>query len=303
MRIRSIFQLRKWVRLFVNNKVVREKLPDIVYLKLCYYAKLGKKLHLNEPVTYNEKIQWLKLYDRQPYYVRMVDKYEAKGYIAELIGDQYVIPSIGVWDNFDDIEFDKLPERFVLKCTHDSGGVVICKDKRYFDMEAAKTKINASIKRNYFYSGREWPYKYIKPRVIAEEYLEDAKYGELRDYKFFAFDGIPRLMFVASERQSKDETKFDFFDMDFHFVDMRNGHPNAEKRPECPQYFELMKELTKKLSKGLPHVRVDFYEVNGRVYVGELTLYHWSGMTPFDPPEWDNRMGSWIRLPSVKTVD
>lgn len=296
MRFSSIFKLRKWVGLFLSNSIIKEKLSDKMYLKLAFYAKMGKRLRLKTPETYNEKLQWLKLYDRKPEYTKLVDKYEVKEFLSRTIGEQYVIPSLGVWDNFENVDFAKLPDQFVLKCTHDSGGVVICKDKNSFDIEAARAKINKSLGKNYYYSGREWPYKAIKPRIIAEVYLEDEKYGELRDYKFFSFHGVPKLMFVASERQSKEETKFDFFDMEYNFIDMRNGHPNAKVHPEKPMHFELMKILTEKLSKGIPHVRVDFYEVNGSVYVGELTLYHWSGLTSFDPPEWDKKMGEWISL-------
>ena len=273
-------------------------LPDVPFLKLKYRVAMKKKLNLKNPITYNEKLQWLKLHDRKPIYTDMVDKYEAKRYVAERIGEEYIIKTLGVWDHFDEIDFDKLPDRFVLKCTHDSGGLVIVKDKNTLDKAAAKEKIEKCLKRNFYYAGREWPYKKVKPRVLAEEYMEDSKTAELRDYKFFAFNGKVKALFIASERQKEnEETKFDFFDAEYNHLPVRNGHPNAEIPPEKPKNFEKMKELAGKLSEGIPHLRVDFYEVDGKIYFGELTFSHWSGMVPFEPEEWDKTFGDWIELP------
>ena len=154
---------------------------------------------------------------------------------------KYIIPTIGVWDNFDDIDFDVLPEQFVLKCTHDSGGLVICRDKKTIDKEAARKTIQRSLKRNYFWHGREWPYKNVKPRIIAEAYMEDSGTHELRDYKFFVFNGEAKVLFVATERNKPgEETKFDFFDMDYQHLDMRNGHPNATTPPKKPEQFIII---------------------------------------------------------------
>lgn len=275
-------------------------LPDKTYLKWNYWANLRKRLNLKNPKTFNEKLQWLKLYDRKPIYTTMVDKYAAKDYVAERIGEEYIIPTLGVWDSFDDIDFDSLPDQFVLKCTHDSGTFIICRDKTTFDQESAKERLARALKRDYYSQSREWPYKNVKPRIIAEKYMEDTVTGELRDYKFFCFNGIPKILFVATERQSVDsETKFDFFDMDFNHLDVRNGHPNAKTPPSKPACFEEMKRLAKILSADIPHLRVDFYEINGRVYFGELTFYHWSGLVPFDPPHWDVTFGEWIELPAI----
>lgn len=276
-------------------------LSDKQYIKLMYRVCIGEKLDLNHPKTYTAKLQWLKLYDRRPQYSAMVDKYDAKEYIAARIGEEYVVKNYGVWERFEDIDFDKLPSRFVLKCTHDCGGLVICHDKSKLDLAAAEKKINKCLKHNYYKSGREWPYKNVKPRIIAEEYLEDTATGELRDYKFFTFDGVPKALFIASDRQSKsEETKFDFFDMDYNHLEVLNGHPNSGKLPEKPINFEKMKELAAKLSEGIPHLRVDFYEVDGKVYVGELTFFHWSGFVPFNPREWDEKLGDWLTLPAEK---
>ena len=269
-----------------------------MYLRLKYRLAMGKRLELKSPKTYNEKLQWLKLHDRKPVYTDMVDKYEAKRFVSERIGEEYVIPTYGVWDSFDDIDLDALPEQFVLKCTHDSGGLVIVKDKSALDVAAARAKIEKCLRRNFYYSGREWPYKNVKPRIIAEAYMEDTETAELRDYKFFCFDGTVRALFIASERQKEgEETKFDFFDADYNHLPVKNGHPNADVPPRRPVNFEKMKELAEKLSAGVPHLRVDFYEVDGRIYFGELTFSHWSGMVPFEPAEWDRTFGDWITLP------
>lgn len=272
-------------------------MSDEEYLKKLFEIKMGKKLDLKNPQTFNEKMQWLKLYDRKPIYTKMVDKIEAKKVVAELIGKEYIIPTIGVWDRFEDIEFDKLPDQFVLKCSHDSGGLVICRDKSQLDIKSTKKIINSCLKRNFFWEKREWPYKNVKPRILAEQYLEDETTHELRDYKFFTFDGIPKALFIATDRGSTEETKFDFFDTDFKHLPFTNGHPNASVLPTKPESFNKMKELAEKLSHNIPQLRVDFYEVNGKVYFGELTFYHWSGLIPFEPEEWDTTFGNWIRLP------
>lgn len=272
-------------------------MDDEKYLKIAYKIRMGKELNLQQPKTYSEKLQWLKLYDRKQIYTDLVDKYQVKKIVANIIGENYIIPTLGVWDRAEDIDFDVLPDQFVLKCTHDSGGLVICKDKKKLDKAAAVKKLNACLKHNFYYAQREWPYKNVKPRIIAEKYMEDNETHELRDYKFFAFDGKVKALFIASDRGSKEETKFDFFDENFNHLPFTNGHPNADIMPKKPQEFELMKELASKLSEKIPQVRIDFYEVNGQVYFGEITFFHWSGMTPFEPEEWDYKLGEWIKLP------
>lgn len=272
--------------------------PDELYLKCRFRRTMKKRLDLKNPTTYSEKLQWLKIHDRKDIYTTMVDKYEAKKYVSDIIGEEYIIKTYGVWDSFDEIDFSELPNCFVLKCTHDSGGLVICKDKNKMDFISAKDKIEKCLRRNFYWPGREWPYKNVKPRIIAEEYMEDEATGELRDYKFFCFDGVVRALFVATDRQKNDgETRFDFFDENYIHLDLRNGHKNADVPPEKPQNFEKMKQLAAQLSVGVPHIRVDFYEVNGKIFFGELTLSHWSGMEPFEPEEWDKIFGEWIKLP------
>ena len=279
----------------LNNEVIAHFFPDKLYLKIKYRLAMKKKLNLKTPQTFNEKIQWLKLYDRNPEYTKMVDKYEVRKYIAETIGEEYLIPLLGVWDKFDDIDFAKLPEQFVLKCTHDSGGLVVCKDKSQFDINEARKKINKCLKRNYFWQSREWPYKNVKPRIIAEQYMVDESGTELKDYKLFCFDGQPKALFIATDRQI-DDTKFDFYDMEFNHLPFTNGHPNAIKDIKRPQGLDDMAELARKLSSGMRQVRIDFYDINGKVYFGEITFSHWSGMVPFEPEEWDYKWGKMIKL-------
>lgn len=276
-------------------------MSDKTYLSIAFKIRMGKELNLDNPKTYSEKLQWLKLYDRKPQYTDMVDKYKAKEYVSDIIGHEYIIPTLGVWNKFEDIDFDSLPNQFVLKCTHDSGGLVICKDKNKLDIAAAKRKIDKCLKHNFFYAQREWPYKDVVPKIIAETYMEDAEDHELRDYKFFCFNGQVKALFIATNRGTEnEETKFDFFDKNFNHLDFRNGHPNADSLPHKPKQFELMKKLAGELSVDIPQVRVDFYEVNGKVYFGEMTFFHWSGMTPFEPEKWDDIFGSWINLPDKR---
>lgn len=272
--------------------------PDKLFLYLKYYFRMGKWLHLKNPQTFNEKIQWLKLYGRRPIDTVLSDKYAVKEYISKTIGPEYVIPLLGVWDRIEDIDINKLPNQFVLKCTNDSGGIVVCKDKSKYNIEEARRILGRSLKIDYYVYSREKAYRNIPKRIIAEEYKEDSKTKELRDYKFFCFNGVPKILFVASDRQTEgEETKFDFFDMEYNHLPFTNGHPNANVPPQKPLCFEKMKEISAKLSEGIPHVRVDLYEVNGKVYFGEMTYSHWGGMTPFDPEEWDYTLGSWIELP------
>lgn len=226
---------------------------------------------------------------------KLVDKYEVRKFIEERIGREHLIPCLGVWNHFDEIDFDKLPNQFVLKCTHDSGGLIICKDKSTLDLKQARKKIEHCLKRNYFLNHREWPYKDVKPRIIAEEYTVDESGYELKDYKIFCFDGKPKAMFIATDRGT--DTKFDFFDTEFHHLPFTNGHPNADKEIKKPTNFDEMLRIAGILSKGMPEVRVDLYNVNGKILFGEMTFFHWSGLMPFEPEEWDYKFGSWIELP------
>ena len=300
-RVQKAFKDPERALLYLLNTRMGTLFPDKTYLKLKYRLSMKKKLNLKAPETFNEKLQWLKLYDRNPEYTVMVDKYLVRQYIADKIGEEYLIPLIGAWDDPDEIDFDKLPDRFVLKCNHNSGlGMYICKDKSLIDVSEIKKELKRGLRQNYYLNGREWPYKNVPRKIIAEQYMEDEKTQELRDYKFFAFNGEVKALFIATDRQKNgEETKFDFFDAEFNHLDFINGHPNAEVYPDKPVMFEEMKALAKKLSEGIPQVRVDFYEVNGKIYFGELTFSHWSGMVPFEPQEWDEKFGDWIELPTA----
>ena len=274
------------------------KMNDRKFIEKKFFLRMNKKLNLNNPQTFNEKLQWLKLYDRNPEYTKMVDKYEAKKYVANIIGEEYIIPTLGVYDKFEDINFATLPNQFVIKCTHDSGGLIICKDKTKLNIKEARKKINKSLKRNYFYTGREWPYKNVKPRIIIEKYMVDESKKELKDYKFFCFNGEPKLLFVAKDRPFA--TKFNYYDMNFKKLPFKQHYENFNDYIEKPKGFEKMIELSKKLSKDIPHVRVDFYDINGKVYFGELTFYHFSGFEKFEPEEWDKILGDMLKLSEEK---
>lgn len=271
---------------------------DEFFLKFAFRLRVGYWPNFDQPRSYNEKLQWLKLYDKHPEYTQLVDKVATKDIVADLVGEKYIIPTIGIWNSVDEIEWDKLPAQFVLKASHDSGGVVVCKDKSKLDIELAKHKLRGAGKKDYTKYTKEYPYYDVPHRFIAEQYMEDESGFELKDYKFFCFDGEPKFLFVATGRQQHD-TRFDFYDIDFNHLPVLNGHPNAEVWPSKPQNYDEMLKVASKLSKGIPHVRVDLYNINGKIYFGELTFFHWSGMTPFEPREWDYKFGSYLKLPAV----
>lgn len=278
---------------------IANMVPDGPYLRVAFKKYLGYPLSLSDPKTYNEKLQWLKLHDRNPLYTTLVDKYAVKKWVAQRIGEEHVVKTIASWDSPDNILLEDLPDRFVLKTNHDSGTVCICRDKSTFDLESAKKKLSKSMARNYYYMAREWPYKNVKPIVFAEEYLETIDHGDVPDYKFFCFDSKCKLMFVATDRFAAEDTKFDFFDENYNWLDVKHGHPNADVQPPKPPHFEMMKDLAEKLSRGIPHVRVDFYDTPKGVFFGEMTFYHHAGFVPFVPSKWDLEFGKLIDLSLV----
>ncbi len=274
--------------------------PDKPYLQLYYFSKFHRFINFKNPRSFNEKLQWLKLYDRKPEYTEMVDKYEAKNYVSNLVGEQYVIPTYGVWDSFDEINFDTLPDQFVLKCTHDSGGLIICRDKSKLDFLATKQQIEECLKTDYYCIGREWPYKNVKPRIIAEKYMEEAsRQGVgLVDYKFYCINGIPQFLYVSQGMENQATARVSFLTMEWRFAPFgRSDYAHLDELPHKPQKFNEMKVLAEKLSKGHSFLRVDFYEINNQIYFGELTFYPCGGMIVFNPPEWDRKIGEMIRLP------
>ena len=271
------------------------QLDDKTFLRIKYQSRTRKKLNLNNPTRFNEKLQWLKLYDRKPEYTVMVDKYAVREYIAQAVGQQYLIPLIGVWDNADEIDFDALPNQFVLKCNHNSArGLCICKDKSKLDIEKTRNSLRQGLAQDFYIIFREWPYKNVKRRIIAEQYMDDGS-GELRDYKVLCFNGEPKLVQYHQGRFTYHTQ--DFYDTQWNRLPITQGTPLSENALEKPVFLEEMLELSRKLAKDIPHVRVDWYYVDGQLYFGELTFFDASGFDDFEPDEWNEIIGSWITLP------
>ena len=275
-------------------------LSDKSYIRLIYRLRMGKKLNLDDPKTFTEKLQWLKLYDHNPNYTRMADKLALRDYVEEKIGSGHSVKVLGVWESFSDIDFNTLPDRFVLKTTHDSGSYVICRDKAEFDIHKAEKNLSRSLKYNYYKTTREWQYKDICPKIIAEEYLDDGKTC-LTDYKFFCFNGKPQFMYFEEEASNRPTQAI--VDMDFNQMPFSMDDEKAEKVPQKPSRFEEMEGIAQKLSEGIPFLRVDMYCIGDTVYVGELTFYHYGGFIPFSPAEWDGRIGDMLDLSMVKGSD
>lgn len=289
-----IFHPSKIIIYFASRNKIR--ISDERYLKMLYKLIIGKKLNLDNPKTFNEKLQWLKLNDRKDIYTMMVDKYEVKKYILDIIGEEFVIPTIGIYNSFDEINFDELPEQFVMKCTHDSGGVVIVKDKSNFDKIKARKKLEKSLNLNFYYLGREWPYKNVKPRIIIEKYMGD----NLNDYKIMCFNGNPYYSFVCSDRSSEKGLHVTFFNDKWEKMNFERHYPSSKEEIVKPLNFDKMLELSKKLSRDIPFVRVDWYEIDNKIFFGELTFYPGGGFEEFSPIEWDYKLGELIDLEGVK---
>lgn len=287
-------------RLNVNSILgFNHYLSDEEFLKRAFKIYLGYDLNLENPQTFNEKLQWLKLHDRKPEYTKMADKYEAKKWAASIIGEEYIIPTFGVYDNFDEINFDELPEQFVLKCNHDCGSIIIVRDKNKFDKAHAKKFLNKRLKRNYFWQGREWPYKNIKPRIIAEKYMKNPGADELIDYKFMCFNGQVKCSFVCSDRFSSSGLKVTFYDKNWNMMPFERHYPKSKTPIEKPKCYDEMLKIAEKLSVHIPFIRIDIYEINGSIYLGELTFFPGGGMEEFTPIEWDYKLGDWLKLPDL----
>ncbi len=272
-------------------------IPDRAYLSLLFRGQFHKKLNFANPQTYNEKLQWLKLNDRKPLYHTIVDKYEVKSYVASKIGSQYVIPTLGVWDNPDEIDFESLPQKFVLKCTHDSGSTIVCHNKDLLDIKMVKKKLNGCLKRSTFWFGREWPYKDLKPRVIAEQLLESESENGLDDYKVLCFHGEPKLIEVHSGRYTTHHT-MEYYDTNWQRKDIQQTRYQMAEIPQMmPSPLAEMLELSAELSKDFIHIRVDWYIIKSQLFFGELTFYDASGLVSFKDEKWDYEFGSWINLP------
>lgn len=283
------------IGLFLLKRKISRVLPDKLFLRLYYYLKFKSKLDLENPKLFNEKIQWLKLYDRNPKYTKMVDKLEVRKIVSEVLGEEYLIPLIGVYETFDEIDFDNLPDQFVLKCTHDSGGIVICRNRSEFDIEKARTKINNSLNRNYYYLYREWPYKNVKPRIICEKLMVDESNKELKDYKVFCFDGEPKIIQLDYNRFINHQRLL--YDCEWNKVEGYFQYKADESVFfEKPKVLNTMLELAKKLSKDFRFIRIDFYIINDEIYFGETTFYPEAGFGKFYPEELNELWGSWIKI-------
>ena len=280
----------------LNNLSFSKKIEDETYLGIAYRSVFEKKINWKKPQSYNEKLQWLKINYRTSLLTKLVDKCEVKEYVASKIGWEYVIPTLGVWNNTSDIEIEKLPEKFVLKCTHDSGGVVVCKDKKNFNFETAKEKLEKSLKQNFYWMAREWPYKNVQPRVIAVAYIEDKKNKSLNDYKIFCFNGYVDSIMVCKGRE-KGHPDFYFYDKNWNRLIYQKQELEKDDNVEKPQNLLQMIELAEILSQGFPHVRVDFYDVDGKVLFGELTFFNQSGFDTDILPETDVKWGKLLELP------
>ena len=310
-RIRTLFRAilkdRGKLKAVILQRLSGFYTSDEKYLKRLFRYQMGQELNLDNPLTFSEKLQWLKLYNRKPEYTQMVDKYEAKKYVANIIGEKYIIPTIGVWDKFDDIDFNTLPNQFVLKTTHGGGntGVVICKDKTTFDKDKAKQKLEKSLKSDIYSTLREWPYKDVVRRIIAEQYIKVDGQSDLPDYKFFCFNGDPQYCQVIRNRNSNET--IDFYDMEWNhmiFVGLnpvnQNGigyvAKNGAKPIDKPRQLNELISICKQLAHNIPFVRIDMYVINDLTYFGEITFFPASGMGCFNPSEWNFKLGEMIKL-------
>lgn len=270
-------------------------MSDSTYIRMLYYARFHKKIDLDNPKSFNEKIQWLKLHDRKSIYTTMVDKDKAKEYLSKIIGEEYIISTLGIFDKFSDINFDALPNEFVIKCTHDSGSFVIVHDKNNFDKKRAEKIINKGLKHNGFNYAREWPYKNVKPRIIIEELLKNRNNEELVEYNVFCFNGIPKMVMTCFG-DKKNQRYNNYYDISFKKLYFKCGYDYTYEIERKPKSYDKMIQLSKEISKNIPLLRVDFYIVDDKIKIGELTLYHFAGFGPYDPYDWDNKIGEWLDL-------
>ena len=296
------------IKRFIKNKETRflyitqlhltDHLSDKAFLYRKYKVYLNNSIDLSKPTTFNEKLQWLKLYDRKPEYTVMVDKYRVREYIADKIGPQYLIPLLGVWDKAEDIDFEALPEKFVLKCNHNSGlGMCICEDKSALDIRRVRRELRRGLKQDYYLTGREWPYKDVPRKIVAEEFLKSDE-GGLTDYKVHCFNGVPRFVLVCRDRFTESGLTEDFYTTDWERMPLKRPNvPNAALPLERPRELEKILVLAARLSENIPFLRVDFYIVEGKIYFSELTFFPASGFAPFEPEDWDRTFGDWLVLP------
>jgi hypothetical protein len=302
--IKSLLTPKKWLAciiIILDNTLLYRKIPDALLLKSRFLYETGKKLDLVNPKSFNEKIQWRKLYDRNPLYTKLSDKYAVREYVAEKIGEKYLIPLLWAGEKFDDINFDELPNQFVIKCNHDCGSVVICKDKNTFDIKSARKKIQRCLNSNYYHrtTGREWQYKDIPPKIIIEKYMADESGVELKEYKFFCFGGTPKFIQVICDRFTTPRKKW--YDTNWNFLPISlNFSIDFNTTINKPNNLQEMLTIAEQLSKNISFVRVDLYSKYDRIYCGELTLTPVGGFGKFDPPTYNKIFGDWWELPIAK---
>lgn len=300
-------KLKMIIRFFTNSELrigylsrlgIMNWITDKKFLEIKYKSMFHKKLNIDFPNSFNEKLQWLKVYNRKPEYTIMVDKYKVREYIAEKIGEKYLIPLIGVWDDVEKIDFDALPQKFVLKCNHNSGtGMCICTDSAQLNIQQVKREIKKGLKEDYYFIHREWPYKNVQRKIIAEQYMKSDE-GGLTDYKIHCFNGVPKIILVCKDRFTESGLTEDFFSAEWQHLNIcRPTHPNSKKIISKPEELEELLVLAKQLSEGIPFLRVDFYIIEHRIYFSELTFFPASGFEQFVPEEWDVTLGTWLELP------
>lgn len=295
---------RKLIRIYKRRFTIQYPetciLPDRVFIKKIYMKRMGKTINLRNPKTFCEKENWLKLFDRKDIYTEMVDKYAVRKYIKEKIGEEYLVPLLGVWNNANDIDFSKLPQKFVLKCNHNSD-VIVCLDKSMLDINKTCENLNAQLEQDYYKHKREWPYKNIERKIICEKFMENSNGERLVDYKIFCFNGEPKFIMVNSNRFGEGSVHVDMYDMEWNYMHMQDGHyPNAGDVFERPECFKEMCQIAKLLSSNIPFVRVDFNYWDNKLYFGELTFFHSAGLESFMPEEWDLTLGTWLQLPKKR---
>ena len=273
-------------------------ISDKTYINILFFIQFGKKVNFKNPKTFNEKLQWIKIYDRDKKYVDYVDKYEVRKYVEEKLGKEVLIPLLWVGNQANDIPFDKLPEKFIIKCNHGSHTNIICNDKNNFQYNEAILKLNKWMKKSWYWYGREWPYKEVKKKIIVEKLMEDTNTGDLKDYKFFCFNGKVELFKIDFDRFEKH--KANYYDRNcklLNFIEM-DCPPDFSKKLDIPKNIEKMINMAEKLSADIPFVRVDFYNINNKVYFGEMTFFPAAGFGILEPKSWDNKMGKMIKLKS-----
>jgi len=294
--MRKKFKVLIWKFYILSFKLILRWLPERTYVNLRYRWQVGRKLNLDNPKTFNEKLQWLKFYNRNPEYTKMVDKVDARKYVSERIGEKHIVPLLGVWNSFDEIDFNQLPNSFVLKCNHDSGSYVIVEDKKSFDAKKARKRINRALKRNFYYNGKEWPYKNVVPRVFAEERMG---YVEL-DYRFFCFAG--EVKFIEVFIDGVTNRRVNLYTPDWQYMPVRHQYPNAPEYTVCkPNNLNEMINVASKLSENIPFLRVDLWSIDGSIYFNELTFFPNGGFGDFSPQEWDKTIGEYLNL--LKTTN